>query len=303
MRRRAPLLYAVCCLIWGSTWLVIKVGLADFPPFRFAGLRMGLACLLLTPFALRGARMPTRAERRAIAVSGFLQIFVSYALIFAAEKSIDSGMAAVLFASFPIWVSLFAHALLPGEPLRAATAAAAIVGMAGVAVLELPAVESAFHGGGVPLAALLPPASAIASAFANVWMKKRLSAVAPRVNLWGQTLIGSLLLLALSLAVESGRPTRWDGRAVASLAYLSIFGTVIAFLALFRLIPLVPMTAIGAIPLIDTLVAVTLGAILLRETVGPRLWIGGAMILAGAAIANRHASESGASAATALSEP
>jgi drug/metabolite transporter (DMT)-like permease len=289
MRGRAILLYSVCCLIWGSTWLVIKIGLADLPPLRFACLRMALACLLLTPFAVGGKRRPNPAEIRAIALSGFLQIGVSYALIFAAEKTTASGLTAVLFATFPIWVSLFAHALLPDEPLRAAAMLAGALGTAGVAILELPAIEAVIEGGRFPVAALLPLGASIASAFANVWMKRRLSGVAPRVNLWGQLLVGSAFLASLSFLLEAGQPSRWDLRAIGALAYLSILGTVVAFLALFWLIPRVPMATIGVIPLIDTLVAVALGAIVLREAVGVRLWAGGAMILAGAALVNREA--------------
>ncbi len=278
-------MYAVCCAIWGSTWLAIKVGLPDLPPFRFAGMRMGVACLVLTAFAFRGARRPSAAEIRAIAVAGFFQIGISYALVFAAERTIDSGMTAMLFSTFPIWISLFAHALLPDEPLRPAVALAAVVGLAGVAILELPAVEAALGGGRFPAAALLPLGASIASAFANAWMKRRLTRVAPRVNLWGQTLVGSAFLFALSFAFEAREPSRWTPRAFGTLAYLAVFGTVIAFLALFWLIPRVPMATIGAIPLIDTLIAVALGALVLGERVGWRFFAGGAMILTGAAMA------------------
>ncbi len=285
MRGKALFLYSVCCAIWGSTWLVIKIGLPDLPPFRFAGMRMGLAWVVLSAFAFRGARRPDGAEIRAIALAGFLQIGVSYALVFAAERTIDSGMTAVLFATFPIWISLWAHALLPDEPLRPAVAVAAVMGLAGVVLLELPAVETALVGGKFPAAALLPLGASIASAFANTWMKKRLARVPPRVNLWGQTLIGSVFLFALSFVFESRLPSRWSARAAGSLAYLSLFGTVIAFLALFWLIPRVPMATIGAIPLIDTLIAVALGAAILGERVGWRFLAGGAMILTGAALA------------------
>ncbi|HET9795120.1 MAG TPA: EamA family transporter [Thermoanaerobaculia bacterium] len=285
MRGKTLLLYSICCAIWGSTWLVIKLGLPDLPPFRFAGMRMGSACLVLTVFAFRGGRRPNASEIRAIALAGFLQIGVSYALVFAAERTIDSGMTAVLFASFPIWISLFAHALLPDEPLRPAVAVAAVVGLAGVVLLELPAVETALGGGRFPVAALLPLGASIASAFANVWMKRRLARVPPRVNLWGQTLVGSAFLFALSFVFETGVRSRWTARSAGALVYLSLFGTVIAFLALFRLIPRVPMATIGAIPLIDTLVAVTLGALVLGERVGGRFFAGGAMILTGAALA------------------
>jgi drug/metabolite transporter (DMT)-like permease len=274
-------------LIWGSTWLVIKIGLDDLPPFFFAGLRMGIACLMLTPFVFRAPARPSASEIRAIALAGFLQIGVSYALIFAAERTTASGLTAVLFATYPIWISLFAHALLPEEPLRAAAVLAGVLGIAGVAILELPAIAAVVTGGRFPVAALLPLGASIASAFANVWMKRRLSDVHPRVNLWGQTLVGSVFLLALSFVLEAGRPARWSLRAAGALAYLSLFGTVIAFLALFWLIPRVPMATVGVIPVIDTLVAVALGALVLKEPVGGRLWAGGAMILAGAAIVNR----------------
>lgn len=293
MRGRALLLYSICCLIWGSTWLVIKIGLADLPPLRFAGLRMALACLVLTAFAFRGRPRLDASQIRAIALAGFLQIGVSYALIFAAERTTASGLTAVLFATFPIWVSLFAHALLPDEPMRTTAILAGVLGTAGVAVLELPAIEAALGGGRFPVSALLPLAASIASAFANVWMKRRLSGVAPRINLWGQTLVGSAFLFALSFLLETGQPSRWNLRAIGALAYLSILGTVVAFLALFWLIPRVPMAIIGVIPLIDTLVAVALGALVLREPVGGRLWAGGAMILAGAALVNREAPPSG----------
>jgi drug/metabolite transporter (DMT)-like permease len=247
MRGRALFFYSICCLIWGSTWLVIKIGLADLPPLRFAGLRMALACLMLTPFALRGKSRPEPAEIRAIALAGFLQIGVSYALIFAAERTTASGLTAVLFATFPIWVSLFAHALLPGEPLHAAAVLAGALGTAGVAILEPPRSKLSSRADDF-VAALLPLGASIASAFANVWMKRRLSGVAPRINLWGQTLVGSAFLIALSFLLETGQPSRWSLRAIAALAYLSILGTVVAFLALFWLIPRVPMASIGVIP-------------------------------------------------------
>jgi drug/metabolite transporter (DMT)-like permease len=250
---------------------------------------MAIACAILAPFAFRSRPCLSGREGRAIALAGFLQIGVSYACVFAAERTIASGMTAVLFASFPIWVSLFAHALLPDEPMRLSALAAAMLGIAGVAILELPAVETLIAGGRFPVAALLPLAASITSAFANVWMKKQLSRVPPEFNLWGQTLVGSIFLFSLSLVFESGSSMHWSDRAIGALAYLSILGTVIAFLALFWLIPRVPIATIGAIPLIDTLIAVSLGAAILGESVGWRLWAGGAMILTGAALAGRTA--------------
>lgn len=295
MRGRVLILYSVCCLVWGSTWLVIKIGLQDLPAFRFAGFRMAIACLALTPFAFR--KRPSGAPRVPwgdVAFVGFLQIGLSYAFVFAAERRISSGLTAVIFASFPIWVGLFAHWLLPGEPLTAARLGAALLGLGGVALLEAPALAAFSLERATALAALLPLGSAVVSGFSNVWIKKRMSRLSPSVNLWGQTLVGAAFLLLLSASSEGGQVAHWTPRAVGALLFLSLLGTVIAFLALFWLIPRVPMASIGAIPLIDTLIAVALGAIVLREPVGWRLFAGGAMILIGAMLANKAPLDAGA---------
>src|SRR5512135_2512046 len=91
-------LYLFLCAVWGSTWLVIKIGLRDLPPLRFAGFRMALACLLLAPVALSRRKRPSRREVLFVALSGFLQIGLSYAFLFTASPWIASGLAAILFS-------------------------------------------------------------------------------------------------------------------------------------------------------------------------------------------------------------
>ena len=294
MRGRVLVLYSLCCLIWGSTWLVIKIGLADFPPFAFAALRMGIACVVLASFSFRAGFPSLRArEWGSIAFSGLLQIGFSYAFIFAAEAKIDSGLTAILFSSFPIWVGLFAHGLLPGEPLTRANMTAALFGLVGVGLLELPALRGFFRGASLGWAAFFPVASAISSALSNVWIKRHLGRVSPAVNLWGQTLVGSLFLLFLSVSFERHARILWTPKAIAALLFLSIPGTVVAFLALLWLIPRVPMSTIGVIPLIDTLIAVLLGVVVLAEPFGWRIFLGGLLILGGAALAVRAPARGG----------
>ncbi len=276
-------LYLFLCAVWGSTWLFIKVGLRDLPPLRFAAFRMALACLLIAPFALAARRRLSRREVLFVAVSGFLQIGLSYAFLFTASQWIASGLAAILFASFPICVGVFAHFLLPDEPLTARAVAAAALGLCGVAVIEAPAIaglRSSPHG---PLVAggSLVLGSAIVSACANVLNKKSLSGVPPVVNVWGQTLVGSAALLLAAAVLERGAPARWSSSAVLSLLYLAIFGTALTFAGLFWLIPKVPVAVIGTIPLVDTLIAVLLGSLVLGERLSPRILAGGVLILAG----------------------
>jgi drug/metabolite transporter (DMT)-like permease len=290
MRTRTLLIYATCCLVWGSTWLVIKLGLTELPPFLFGGVRMLLAFAMLTPLALR---QPLRHHSRAtwgnVVLMGALQLGLSYACSFYAQGHIDSGLAAVLFASYPIWAALFAHWLLPGEPLSARKLVATALGIGGILVLEAPALRSLFGGGeegGLPAAALFVVASAIVSAFGNVLQKKRLGGVTPTVNLWVQTLVGGLFLLALHVLLQRGAPAHFTPKAIACLLYLAAFGTVATFLCLFWLLPRISMVAIGVIPLADTMIAVCLGAAVLGESLGWRQAAGAVLVFLGAAAAN-----------------
>jgi drug/metabolite transporter (DMT)-like permease len=287
LRGRRLAVYLFLCAVWGSTWLFIKIGLRDLPPLTFAGLRMGLACLLLAPFALAARRNLSRREVLFVAIAGFLQIGLSYALLFIATQWIASGLAALLFASFPIWVALFAHFLLPDEPLTPKAVAAAVLGLAGVGVIEAPALTRLFSSpaGHIAAGGTLVLSAAVVSAYANVLNKKSFSEVPPVLNVWGQTLVGSVFLLLGAGIFEKGAPVRWTPSGLASLAYLAIFGTALTFAGLFWLIPKVPVAVVGTIPLVDTLIAVLLGNLVLQEKLSLRILAGGAMILAGVVFA------------------
>jgi drug/metabolite transporter (DMT)-like permease len=300
LRGRVLAVYCFLCAIWGSTWLVIKIGLQYLPPLRFAGFRMALACLLLAPFAFRrGVRRPSARQTAFIALAGFLQIGVAYALIFVAQQWIESGLSALLFATFPLWVGLFAHFSLPNEPLTLRTLAAAALGLAGVALIEGPTVLRAFGAepGGLIRGGALVFGSAIVAAVANIIVKKHLGRVEPVRNVWAQTLVGSAFLLAMAALLERGAPARWTPQAFGALAYLTVFGTALTFVGLFWLIKRVPVSIIGTIPLVDTLIAVVLGAIVLGEKLPARTLAGGALILTGVFLTARGSRPEGAAGA------
>lgn len=282
-------MYVGLCVVWGSTWLAIKIGLRDLPPLLFAGMRMALACVLLTPFAFtRPGPGPGRTERRWIAWSGFLQIGLSYACIFLAEERISSGLAALFFATFPIFVGLFAHWMLPAEPLTARTLVSALLGLAGVAVVQGPALATSFATAqtrALVVGSALILVSAAVSGYSNVVNKKHLALVSPFRNVWGQTLAGSSLLLVAAAGLERGAPTHWTAGAVGAVVYLAVVGTALPFVGLFWLIRRVPVAVIGTIPVVDTVIAVALGSLVLGESLSPRILAGGALILTGVLLA------------------
>ena len=282
-RRRDLGIFWFLSALWSGNWLWIKVGLAGLPPFRFAGLRMALACLLLAPFVLRRPRPSvSREEARWIALVGFLQIGVSYACVFTAEQWIDSGLTALLFASFAIWVPVFGHFLLADEPLTGRVFLAILLGLSGVAVIEGPALARAETLTAGPLAAggLLVLTSAVVSAFSAVVVKKRLSRVPAPANVWGQALVAAPVLLAASAVFESGTPSRWTTGSVAALAYLAVVGTF-TVLGTQWLIPRLPVAVVGTFPILNTLLALLWGRLLGHERITARAAVGGVLILAG----------------------
>ena len=292
MNGRIRLAYIACFVLWGSTWMTIKVGLRDLPPLFFAGTRMLLAAAILLPFAWRaGLRLESREALRKMAAIGLLQIGIPYALMFAAQQWMPSALAAVLFASFPVWLVLVARLLLPDHPLTTRKLLAAFLGVAGIAVLQQPALHAQAFSPLAPLGGALVVAAAIVAAFANVLVRRELSSSSPLVMTFVQVFAGALVLVALSALLEHGRPVAFTAPAVGALIYLAVFGTAVTYLCLFWLIPRVPMSAIGAIPLLDTTVAVILGALILHEHVGWPLLAGGALVMAGTTLANQAPAE------------
>lgn len=294
MRTRIVLVYAAIAALWGSTWLFIRIGLDDLPPLLFAGVRMGVAAALLAPFALRGGAWRELAgpARSRVVLVGLFQIAVPYGLMFVAQQWVPSGLSAVLFATFPVWIALLARLLLPGEPLTPARLASAVLGVAGVLVLEAPHLANLETSGRLALGSALIVLASVVVALANVLVRRDLLHVSPLAMTTGQAAVGSVVLLVATLLLERGRPVAFTPSALVALGYLAVGGTALTYLGLYWLIPRVPVAAIGALPLLDTTVAVTLGALVLHEPVGWNLAVGGGMVLAAAGLAARRAGPS-----------
>lgn len=284
--RLALVVWLALCAIWGSTWLAIKLGLRDLPPLTFAGLRFAAAALVLFGIAaLRGFRLP-RAPRdwRLLAYTGLLTITLNYALVFWGEQYISSGLAAVLSATVPLFGLPLAHRYLASEPLNRWKVAGVLSGVIGVAI-----VCSGQLGLGGPLAfwaSLGIIFAALATAQAGVLIKARGTHIEPSVMAGVQMAGGCLPLLAGGILLE-GSPLHfhWTPMAWAALGYLTILGSVIAFLLYYWLIRHTEVTWVLMIPLVTPLVAVGFGVLFAGEVVGWHTALGGAAIIGGVALA------------------
>ncbi len=289
MRARIVLVYVGIAFLWGSTWASIKVGLRDLPPLTFAGVRMAIAAAVLLPFAARSGALRVLAGELGprVALVGVFQIALPFGLMFVAQQWVPSGLSAILFATFPVWIALLARALLPGERLTGPRIASAVLGICGVAVLELPSLAALQGSGRLALGSALIVLASIIVALANVLVRRHLVAVSPLTMTAGQTAIGAAALLAAALVLERGRPAAFTPNAVAALLYLAVFGTALTYVGLYWLVPRVPIATIGALPLLDTTFAVSLGTLVLAEPLTWHLAAGGGLVLVAGALAAR----------------
>jgi len=279
---KARIVWLILCGIWGSTWLFIKLGLADLPPITFAGIRFVIACtILFTLIRIRRIPLPrARADWILLASSGILSFGLNYGLVFWGEQYITSGLAALLQATLPAFGLVFAHLHLPSERLTWTKIGGVVLGVFGVGVVfsnQLVVSGRQALAGCVALVL-----SAMFAAYSNVLVKAFGKHLNPAVLSAGQMLFGLVLLLSVGLPLE-GNPFRfhWTPMAVIAMLYLAVVGSVIAFLLYYWLVLNMDVTKSMLIALVTPVVAVLLGMLVLDEEFGWRTLAGGAMIILG----------------------
>lgn len=279
----AALLFAVITLIWGSTWLAIKVGLVGVPPFLGAGLRFLLSALIVGAMLVvrRKSLRLTRGDRICVLSLGIPVFWVNYGAVYWAEQHISSGLAAVLFATMPLMTALLSRFWTGTEELSPRKIAGIVIGLAGTVLLFWPDQR-------LGLQQVLGMAATLLAAFCaslNLVTMKRYGGQSDRdvLNFLGMGL-GSALLLLTSAAVEPWT-VEWTRSNVLAMLYLAIFGSVIAFSAYYALIKLIDATIVSMSTLIIPIIALILGWIVLGETAGPTAAAGIATILVGVAVA------------------
>jgi drug/metabolite transporter (DMT)-like permease len=277
-----PLAWLMLCVVWSSTWLVIKIGLRDLPPISFVAIRFLIAIIVLLAVSIGRTNLLPRGRNDylVLAVTGVFMFAVNYTLLFWAELHMSSGLAAGLQASIPIFGMMFAHWMLPDEPLRLPKLAGAMIALGGVTVICARLLgfngPLAFWGG---VAVVIGAASA---AFANVLVKAQSMQLAPAMLAAWQMIFGTTPLLFLGFAVD-GNPLRfqWTVSSVFCLLYLAVIGSALTFLLLYWLLPRLTVAQLQSISLITPPGAVMLGWLLGGETFPISSLLGTALVLVG----------------------
>lgn len=285
MRSPSPgLVFGALCFIWGSTWLAIKIGLDFLPPFLFAGIRFATAtvCLLVLTRMLH-ARMPRdRSSWMVMLFLGIFQISLPYGLVFWAEQYISSGLAAILFATMPFFVVIFAHTMVDEKltTLKAIGVLASFIGLISIFWKDMVAPQSLtsnfyFYGG------LAVVGSAVAGALASVVAKQHAEEIDPAANVLIQSLTGAIVLTSFGLATETNAVINVTPAAVLAVLYLGIVGSALAFVGMYWLLTKTTATNVSLITFVTPILALLLGWIVLGEVLDPNVGFGAILILAG----------------------
>ncbi|MCX7034677.1 MAG: drug/metabolite exporter YedA [Arenimonas sp.] len=267
-------------LVWGSTYLAIRVGLEGYPPFLMGSLRFLAASAVFYAFLRwRGHAAPTRAQWKNAAVLGFFMMLMGNGLVNFAEQTVSSGLAAIAVASMPLWAALFG-VMKRQHPSRGEWLGLAI-GFVGVVWLNAGSEMRASPGG---MLALL--AAPIAWAWGSVWSRGR-DLPAPFMSTAAQMFCGGVAMGVLGLALGERITQVPPLEATLAVGYLAAFGSIVGFSAYVWLLHHVRPALATSYAYVNPPIAVLLGALLLGERFGASAIGGMVVILAGVLIITR----------------
>jgi len=284
----------VVCIVWGTTYLAIRVAVSTIPPLLLTGCRFTVAgSLLLVLARIRGEALPR--SRRVIAdlfFVGFLMVGIGNLSVVWAERWVPSGMAALFVATAPFWAAVMERMRRDGDRIDRRRAVGILLGFAGVALLVVPG------GGGrafdlhLLAGALAIQAGAVAWQYGTMRGKYNLAEVPPLMSSAIQMLTGGVLVTLIGVVLGEPRHMVITRAGIAALAYLTLFGSVLAYTAYVYALKHMRVTNMSVYAYVNPLIAVVVGWIVLRERLTPLSVAGMGIILGGVALVQSGARRS-----------
>lgn len=281
-RWKTLLAFATIYCVWGSTFLAIRIGVREVPPFLLAAMRFLVAGLVLYVWMVtRGERSPTVREWGSAFLLASCIFVLDYGMVFWAEQRVPSGLTSVMLGTIPAFTALSEIIFLRTQKLTLRLAVALLIGLGGVVVL----VSHSILLGGAPIETAGAVGLIIAAAswsVASALMRKLPLPESKAMSSGAQMLAGSVLLGIIAVASGEFRGFHFSGVSRAAwiaLAYLIVFGSIIAFTAYVWLIHHEPPTKVGTYAYVNPVIAVLLGYFILGEPLGLRTILGTACVL------------------------
>jgi len=279
LKGKALIAYLVVCVFWGSTYLAIKVGVTELPPFLFAGLRFLVAGLILLALARAlGDPLPRKSDWRTLAIVGLLLLAGGNAFVVWSEQYIGSGIASIFVVTVAMWTALF-DAIIPGgqSDLNWRIVAGLLLGFLGTLLLvgATPAEILAADKRG-PIALTLASAS---WALGSVYAKRHPTQASPYMGAAFQMIVGGATVALVGTLLGEWPSWHLSTRGIGAMAYLVIFGSILGYSAYSYALRHASATIVGTYAYVNPVIAVLLGWLLLHEPVGPRTFVAMGMIV------------------------
>jgi drug/metabolite transporter (DMT)-like permease len=276
------LAFAIIYFVWGSTFLAIRLGVREVPPFLFAAMRFVVAGLVLYGWMIaQGERSPSRRQWMSAFLLGLLIFVFDYGVLFWAEQRVPSGIAAVMMATIPAFMALSEIILLRTQRLTVRLAVALVIGIGGVAVLmshSLNLGAAAIDGAGAAALIFASMSWSVASA-----LSRKLPLPASKVMSSGAQMLAGGVLLSISAAglgeFRNFHPQAVSRGAWLALLYLIVAGSIVGFTAYVWLLHHESPTKVGTYAYVNPVVAVLVGYFLGGEELGLRTILGSAFVL------------------------
>lgn len=279
---------AVVCVAWGTTYLALRIGVLEFPPFLFSAIRQIIAGVLLFGAVLLFRKVPIPSKSVLInqAIGGFFMITMGNGLVGWAEVYVHSGIAAIICSMVPIWVILINLVIAKEERPTFPIVMGSVIGLSGIVLIfgeNLSEFTTSVYTFGIIMIFI----ANIAWAAGSIWMKRKNQHSDPFLNAGLQMAFGGLFLMPVSLIFDSYQTITWTNNVIYSLIYLILVGSIAAYACYSYALTKLPVTIVTLYAYINPIVAVVLGWMVLGEKLNLRVGIAILVTLAGIYIVNR----------------
>jgi drug/metabolite transporter (DMT)-like permease len=286
--RRAYVAWVLVCLIWGTTYLGIRIALETVPPFLMAAIRWVIAGgILLVIFGWRGEQLPRPREWPPLLVTAILMIGLGNGAVVWAQQFVPSGLTSVLVAVTPFWMVGVEKLSGSAEPLTVRKVVGLMVGFSGILLLLWPQLQLGQGGPFLAGVASIQLAS-LGWAIGSSYSKRRPAHENVFVTSSFQMIAAGVLLLAVGSMAGEWRDLSFSGRTLAALAYLVCVGSLLGYTAYVYALKHLPMATVSLYAYVNPVIAVALGTLVLDEPLSPRLVVASAVVLAGIALVRRN---------------
>jgi len=278
--------WVTICLVWGTTYLAIRVALETIPVFLLAGLRWTAAGLALGAFSVvTGRRLPGPRMWGSLALLAFLMNVVGNGFVVWAEQFVASGLTAVVIASVPFWSVGIESSLKGGERLQWRALAGLAVGFAGIVVLVWPEITMGGGEGRAVIGGVIAlQLACLGWALGTSYTKRHPSSADPLAASTVQMIFSGAMLLGIATANDEWSRLHFTPRTLGAMIYLTVAGSIVAYTAYVYAVKHLPISTVSLYAYINPLIAVALGTLLLGERFSFRIIIAAGLVLAGIAV-------------------